>query len=359
MVEPNSIDFVIYHADCSDGFGAAYAAWKCLGSRAEYYAAKHGSPPPDVTDKNVAILDFSYDNATTKLMIEEAKDLIVIDHHKSAMIELHDISSTVFDMKHSGTILSWNFFHPGKEPPKFLSYIEDRDLWKWELPYSKEFAAAFDMIPFEFEEFAKFEDDSVFDDAAKRGSYILAYSKTVVKKVCEKAKPRKYEGQHVLVVNSSHWMSEIGSRLAPDCDFAVIWYYDHEARNIKVSLRSFHDHTDVSEIAKRFSGGGHRSAAGFTLPGNTVLDDLFDRVEEPIVDTTPARQELKKIRVVLEEKGNVDKEEAVDQMEALLDELEAKENNESSKLSEDQDKNSGSSEEPAGTITSFPSASKG
>ena len=32
-----------------------------------------------------------------------------------------------------------------------------------------------------------FEDDSVFDDAVKRGSYILAYSKTVVKKVCDKA----------------------------------------------------------------------------------------------------------------------------------------------------------------------------
>ena len=39
------------------------------------------------------------------------------------------------------------------------------------------------MVPFEFEEFEKFEDDSVFDDAVKRGSYILAYSKTVVKKV--------------------------------------------------------------------------------------------------------------------------------------------------------------------------------
>ena len=359
MVESTSIDLIIYHADCSDGFGAAYAAWKCLGNRSEYYAAKHGSPPPDVSDKSVAILDFSYDNATTKLMIEEAKDLIIIDHHKSAMIELHDISNTHFDMTKSGAMLAWEYFHPGKEPPKFIKYIQDRDLWKWELEYSKEFSAAFDMVPFEFEEFAKFEDDSVFDDAIKRGSYILAYSKTVVKKVCEKAKPRKYDGQDVLVVNSSHWMSEIGSRLAPDCDFAVIWYYDHEGRNIKVSLRSFHDHTDVSEIAKKFNGGGHRSAAGFTLPGDTIVDDLFDRVEGPVVDTTSARQELKKIRVVLEEKGDMDKEEAVDQMEALLDELEATKTDESGELSEDQKENSGSSKEPGGTITAFPSASQG
>ena len=276
MIEPTSIDTVIYHADCSDGFGAAYAAWKLLGNRADYYACKHGKPPPDVTDKVVAILDFSFDNATTKQMIEDAAGLIVIDHHKSAMVELHDISNTIFDMTKSGAILSWEFFHPGKESPKFIEYIQDRDIWKWELPYSREFAAAFEMDPFDFEEFEKFEDDSVFDDAVKRGSYILAYSKSVVKKVCEKASTRKYKGLDVLVVNSCHWISEIGARLSTDCDFAMIWYYDHDDKIIKVSLRSFHDAVDVSELAKEFGGGGHRKAAGFQMPGDMRVDEVFD-----------------------------------------------------------------------------------
>ena len=277
IVEPTSVDCVIYHADCTDGFGAAYAAWKQLGNRAEYHACKHGTPPPDVKGKIVAILDFSFNNATTKSMIEEAESLMVIDHHKSAMVELHDITNTHFDMSKSGAMLAWEFFHPGKEPPKFIQYIQDRDLWKWELPYSKEFAAAFDMIPFEFEEFEKFEDDSVFDDAVKRGSYILAYSKTVVKKVCEKASNRKIDGKDVMVVNASHWMSEIGSRLAPDCDFAMIWYWDHEARETKVSLRAFHDAVDVSEVAKKYGGGGHKKAAGFQLPPGKHIEDLFDK----------------------------------------------------------------------------------
>ena len=280
MFEPSQVNCVIYHADCTDGFGAAYSAWKQLGNRAEYHACKHGTPPPDVAGKNVVVLDFSFNNSTTKKMIEEANALLVIDHHKSAMVELHDISNTHFDMTKSGAMLAWEFFHPGKEPPKFIQYIEDRDLWKWELPYSKEFAAAFDMVPFEFEEFEKYEDDSVFDDAVKRGSYILAYSKTVVKKVCEKAVSRKYNGMDVMVVNSSHWMSEIGARLAPDCDFAVIWYYDHEDRINKVSLRAFHDAVDVSEIAKNFGGGGHKKAAGFQISGELCVDDIFDVEEE-------------------------------------------------------------------------------
>jgi len=309
MIDPNSVDCVIYHADCTDGFGAAYSAWKLLGNRAEYHACKHGTKPPDVKDKTVAILDFSFSNSITKSMIELASDLIVIDHHKSAMVELHDISNTHFNMTKSGAMLSWEFFHPGKESPKFIQYIQDRDLWKWELPYSKEFAAAFDMVPFEFEEFEKFEDDSVFDDAVKRGSYILAYSKTVIKKICEKASHRKYSGMDVLVVNSSHWMSEIGSRLSSDCDFAVIWYYDHEDKMIKVSLRSFHDKIDVSEIAKAFDGGGHRKAAGFQISGDLVVDDIFDDKDEQcvtLVDTEKVEEiksDLKSLAKKAEEAG--------------------------------------------------------
>ena len=78
-----------------------------------------------------------------------------------------------------------------------------------------------------------------------------------------------------LVVNASHWMSEIGAKLSPECDFATIWYYDHDIKRTKVSLRSFHDHIDVSEIAKDFQGGGHKKAAGFTLPKSKHIDDIF------------------------------------------------------------------------------------
>ena len=286
MMEPSSVNVVIYHANCNDGFGAAYSAWKLLGNRAEYHAASHGSPPPDVTGKRVVILDFSYDNATTKALIAQAEELWVIDHHKSNMVELHDISNTHFDMTKSGAMLAWEFFHPGKEAPKFIGYIQDRDLWQWELPYSKEFSAAFDMVPWNFDEYEKFEDDSVFDDAVKRGSYILAYSKTVIKKVCDKATKRKYKDHDVMVVNSSHWMSEIGATLAKDCDFAMIWYYDHDANIYKVSLRAFHDTMDVSEIAKSFGGGGHRKAGGFVLPKSKHPDSIFicDESSEEFLD---------------------------------------------------------------------------
>lgn len=277
MIDPHSVDLIIYHANCTDGFGAAYAAWKLLGDRASYYAAKYGEAPPDVKDKCVVVLDFSYDNATTKRLISEAKSFLVIDHHKSAMVELHDVTCTHFDMNHSGAMLSWKFFHPGKDAPRMIKHIEDRDLWKWEIPYSKEFAAAFDMVPFDFEEFDKYLDDSAVDDAQERGAYILAYSKTVISKIAKNAHARKLNGKDVLVVNSPHWMSEIGNTLSTRCDFAVIWYYDHSTRQVKVSLRAHHDDADVSEVAKKYGGGGHRKAAGFALPPDVSIESIFDK----------------------------------------------------------------------------------
>ena len=52
---------VLYHADCMDGFGAAWALWKRF-PKAEYIPVKHGQPPPSSFDnKHVLMVDFSYE----------------------------------------------------------------------------------------------------------------------------------------------------------------------------------------------------------------------------------------------------------------------------------------------------------
>ena len=89
LLEPSSIDVVIYHADCTDGFGAAFAAWKLLGNKAEYHACKHGTKPPDVRGKTVAILDFSFDNSTIKVGVQRVimfVQCIVLCVHKEFIL---------------------------------------------------------------------------------------------------------------------------------------------------------------------------------------------------------------------------------------------------------------------------------
>jgi hypothetical protein len=54
-------EVVLYHADCPDGFGAAWAVWtRCPTAR--FVTARHGQPPPDgPAGKRLVIVDFSAD----------------------------------------------------------------------------------------------------------------------------------------------------------------------------------------------------------------------------------------------------------------------------------------------------------
>ena len=63
---------IIYHSNCLDGFGSAYIAWKQFGEDADYIPAHYGNSPPDVKDKKVYIVDFSYPREVLLKMAEDA-----------------------------------------------------------------------------------------------------------------------------------------------------------------------------------------------------------------------------------------------------------------------------------------------
>ena len=46
LLAPDDVDTVIYHGGCYDGMGAAWAAWKRLGSKATYHAMQHSHKLP-------------------------------------------------------------------------------------------------------------------------------------------------------------------------------------------------------------------------------------------------------------------------------------------------------------------------
>ena len=56
------------------------------------------------------------------------------------------------------------------------------------------------------------------------------------------------------------------------------------------------------------------------MPGDTVVDDLFDIVEEK-VDTSTAKEELEKIKAQLEEAGQLDRVAAIEAATVLLSEV--------------------------------------
>ena len=135
---------VIYHASCPDGFGAAWAAHRVLGERAQYLPMNHGDPIPQVDDDaRVYILDFSFDRRRmVELQSKHGQDnVILLDHHITAQQELSELPNCHFDLSKSGAVLSWEHFHAGSAVPTLLLYVQDKDLWTWELPDSRAISA--------------------------------------------------------------------------------------------------------------------------------------------------------------------------------------------------------------------------
>ena len=297
MTEKNRI--VIYHGpECADGFTAAWLAWRAFGDTAEYIPAQYGDAPPDVTGKRVHILDFCYPREQLIAMHEKAQTLVLFDHHKDKIKECEGLEYCYFDVTHSGAWLAWNEFEGLKIededvdyilPPKLVQYVEDRDLWKWELHNSREINAYIGTLPKTFHGW-----DDLHEQVEGLGIHaIVQAGKTVIRQrdqyirqVSQTAIIRIVNGYDVPVVNASYpFVSELLHDLAVEHDavFAVGWFQLANG-NYKYSLRrndnwSGHikgfDLIDLGDLAKIHaetesalhgrvvSGGGHPAAAGF------------------------------------------------------------------------------------------------
>lgn len=252
-------DIVLYHAECSDGFGAAWALWKKFPN-ANFLPVKHGHPPPpDLKDRRVVIVDFSYARPILEAMASDTKELLVLDHHITAERALDGFSNAYFDQTKSGAVLSWEWTH-GTAAPWLLQYVQDKDLWAWALPRSREINAALASYPFDFNVWDNFTQSTL----EQEGRAILRYEHELVGKLAAQASMVEFQGIVVPAVQSSILTSQIGERLSPHHPFCLIWH-DRDGRRY-FSMRSRSDGMDVGRIACSFGGGGHTHAAGFSVP---------------------------------------------------------------------------------------------
>lgn len=271
---------VLYHADCPDGFGAAWSAWTVLDPATDadvtYVPVRYGEPPPGVDGGSVFVLDFSYDRATLTRLSGCCDRLYVIDHHKTAaeaLVGWDDCPANVevrFDQSKSGAVLAWEFFHEGEPVPLLLRYVQDRDLWAWGLPDSRAFSEALSVTPGDFGAWSEVDvrvrHRAGFDAFVADGRAILKAKKAAVGRLCDNAYLAAVGDHGVMCVNSACYQSEVGEQLCllyPDLPFAAVWHARDGVTEVW-SLRS-RNGFDVSAVAKSLGGGGHAAAAGFTV----------------------------------------------------------------------------------------------
>ncbi len=265
---------VLYHNDCPDGFGAAWAAWKKFGSRAAYLPAFHQQlPDPAIKNREVYLVDFAYFGDELKRFVARNTSVVILDHHISAKPHVKLATEHRYADNHSGAVLAWQYFHPGKKVPLLLRYIEDTDLWKFKLAHAKEFSAAIQQVPYTFAAYEKLAKE--FETASGRkallaiGAIVLAYEDAQIKKLIALAEEAVFEGRRAGVVNSPLFQSQIGHALY-DGGYPVAIVWSKQNGHIRVSLRSSGT-VDVSKLAEKYGGGGHKAAAGFKLSGDKKL----------------------------------------------------------------------------------------
>lgn len=261
----------IYHGNCADGFGAAWALHTALEHNVEYVEGHYGQEPPDVTGKVVYMVDFSYKRDVLLEMAKQARNITIIDHHDTAekeLVDLPDNVTCVFDQSKSGAVLTWEYFHSSWTVPYLLLLVQDRDLWKWELPETAEVSAALFSHEWTFEAWDSFQAE--WSTLRNEGAALLRKQKKDVAALVEDHNIIDVFGLvddcAVPAVNCP-WMfaNDVGHALCekfPDAPLSVTYMMLNN--KVKFSLRS-NNKIHCGEIAKRFGGGGHPNAAGFTI----------------------------------------------------------------------------------------------
>lgn len=279
---------VIYHGNCADGFSAAWCFWRKYGNDADYVAGVYQQDPPDVSGRDVYLVDFSYKAAVVQDMLAHANSVTLIDHHKTAIEDLRQLKEREVatngdgmgdkfgwfcDLNRSGATLAWDYLFPSEPRPLLLGHIEDRDLWRFKLPNTREIQANVFSYEYSFELWDKLmsADQAELMKMTVAGAAIERKHHKDISELVGVCKRRMVIGGHDVPVASLPYTltSDAGHLMAQGEPFAACYWDTADGRVF--SLRSTDGGLDVSEVAKQYGGGGHVMASGFKVPRDHEL----------------------------------------------------------------------------------------
>jgi hypothetical protein len=178
-------------------------------------------------------------------------------------------------MAHSGSVLAWQHLFPGQPVPDILRYVQDQDIWTWELPKSAEVNAALSSYDQDFETWSRLADRDI-SELALEGEPIVRTDRVEVARAIKNPSPVTLGKLRVEAINARTRRSAIGHALAERQSFGNQWgcVYRLEGSKVQATLYSIGDF-DVSKIAGEYGGGGHKNAAGFSVPLEKWLGEML------------------------------------------------------------------------------------
>lgn len=266
-----------YHND-ADGRASGAIARYALGGQIHLVEMDYDARPipwDDILDADrIVVVDFSF-SIQDMLKMAVGREFIWIDHHVSALTEMEEASKTwpgLRDHSTAACVLTWKYFFPNKPVPRAITLIGDRDIWRWAEADTGAFTEGLHVQDTSVERddlwVPLLEDDSnfmkvIFDEGRRLREIRLEQIKRLVER---RGFEVEFECHRTLVVNT-HGNGDIGQH-GRDLGFEIVYCYEDQIQRdiLTTFVTLFSGQIDVSVIARRFGGGGHAGAAGFSFP---------------------------------------------------------------------------------------------
>ena len=242
------------------------------------------------------ITDISVNKEIADKLLSISDKVILLDHHKTALwlneypyalVQVEDESIG----KMCGAYLFYEYLKKNHKEfddtpalKLFIDYVRMYDTWEWKEKYDN-------IIPKRLNDLMYIDGPNEFIDKMvyRLGNNLFIFDDTDLMKLqIEQTYINSYITQknETLMVNDSlfpeytvgitfadKYISELGNKLCelhPELDFVVLI----NMSTLTVSYRTVKDDLDLSDIAKRFGGGGHPKASGSRFDASIVNDML-------------------------------------------------------------------------------------
>lgn len=259
-------------------------------------------------NEQVWIVDFSIKPEAMLDLLNVTEDVTWIDHHKTALADYADFPRKINGLRRdeeAGCVLAWKYVHwysrrgepisPEKwqereaelslifKVPRMIELVGDRDIWAWKYgEETKRFFAGSQLhdtspgsyfwwkcmdheieplpLPNTGNAAARKRGEEFWRTLLESGDTVIRYKQNTDEEVnLSLGFETSFEGLHCWAVNRGRVSSDrLGDRIKK---FDAVMPYFHDGNKFTVSLYS--EKVDVSVVAKKYGGGGHKKASGF------------------------------------------------------------------------------------------------
>jgi len=255
-------------------------------------------------DEAVYMVDFSLPFEEMIKLYSLCNHLVWIDHHKTAIKEeekyyrKHPEQLDIIGYREIGIgacALTWRFLYPNRKMPFAVKLLAEHDVWDHSdpatLPFQygmrirntlpespiwnnalsedyvviggikKDYACFIRDINMEGKAILKYVEQN--DKRYAKGAYFYTKINRIVNL------PNKNSSHHIsypykcIAINKALANSMLFNSVKTDEDIMIAFHWNGSISSWMVSLYTENQDIDVSEIAEKFGGGGHKGAAGF------------------------------------------------------------------------------------------------